>query len=41
LLRLGVQVSKRAIQKYIVKVRQASSQTWATFLKNHASDVWA
>ena len=23
------------------KVRQNSSQTWATFLKNHAGDIWA
>jgi putative transposase len=28
-------------QKYMPKVRQNSSQTWATFLKNHAGDVWA
>jgi transposase InsO family protein len=41
LLKLGVQVSKRTIQKHITKVRQASSQTWATFVKNHAGDIWA
>ena len=41
LLKLGIRVSKRTIQKYIPKVRQGSSQTWATFLKNHASDIWA
>jgi putative transposase len=41
LLKLGIQVSKRTIQKYIAKVRQASGQTWATFLKNHAGDIWA
>ena len=23
------------------KVRRGSSQTWATFLKNHAGDIWA
>jgi transposase InsO family protein len=41
LLKLGIEVSKRTIQKYIAKVRQASGQTWATFLKNHAGDIWA
>jgi putative transposase len=41
LLKLGVRVSKRTIQKYMHKVRRKSSQTWATFLKNHAGDVWA
>jgi putative transposase len=40
LLKLGIRVSKRTIQKYIAKVHQASSQTWATFLKNHAGDIW-
>jgi putative transposase len=41
LLKLGIKVSKRTIQKYIAKGRQASGQTWATFLKNHAGDIWA
>jgi putative transposase len=41
LLKLGIEVSKRTIQKYIAKVRQSSGQTWATFLKNHAGDIWA
>jgi putative transposase len=41
LLKLGIEISKRTIQKYIVKVRQSSGQTWATFLENHAGDIWA
>jgi len=41
LLKLGIEVSKRTIQKYIAKVRQTSGQTWATFLKNHTGDIWA
>lgn len=43
LLKLGIGVSKRTIQKYMPKERQAhsSSQTWATFLKNQASVIWA
>ena len=34
---------KRTIQKYFLKVRetQSSSQTWATFLKNHVGEIWA
>ena len=43
LLKLGIEVSKRSIQKYMPKDRKAhsSSQTWATFLKNQASGIWA
>jgi putative transposase len=41
LLKLGLRVSKRTIQKYMPKKRRKPSQTWATFLKNHAADVWA
>ena len=43
LLKLGIEVSKRTIQKYMPKERKAhsSSQTWATFLKNQASVIWA
>lgn len=43
LLKLGIEVSKRSIQKYLPKERKSrsSSQTWATFLKNQASGIWA
>jgi putative transposase len=43
LLKLGIKVSKRTIQKYMPKTRPTSSgsQTWSTFLKNHAKDIWA
>jgi putative transposase len=41
LLKLGIRVSKRTIQKYMPKVRRKSSQTWATLLKNHAVEIWA
>jgi putative transposase len=43
LLKLGIEVSKRTIQKYMPKDRSshAGSQTWATFLKNQAGVVWA
>jgi transposase InsO family protein len=43
LLKLGIEVSKRTVQRYIPKDRkeQSSSQIWVTFLKNQASDIWA
>jgi putative transposase len=43
LLKLEIKVCKRTIQKYLPKVREApsSSQTWATFVKNHVADIWA
>jgi putative transposase len=38
-----VKVVKSTIQKYIYKVRKlgAPKQTWATFLRNHASEIWS
>ena len=42
LLKLGMRVSKRTIQKYMRQGRsRPSSQTWSTFLHNHASEIWA
>jgi transposase InsO family protein len=43
LRKLGITVSKRTIQRYLRQARppQPSNQTWATFLRNHASDIWA
>jgi len=41
LLKLGISVSKRTIQRYMPKPRRESGQTWATFLRNHAGDIWA
>lgn len=43
LLKLDIRVSKRTIQKYMRHVRQKrpSGQTWKTFLRNHATEVWA
>jgi len=42
-LKLGIEVSKRTIQRYMSKERKAHSagQTWATFLKNQARNTWA
>ena len=42
LLKLGIHVSKRTIQKYMRPGRvRPSSQTWSTFLHNHAHEIWA
>lgn len=46
LRKLGICVSKRTIQRYLRQARrglppQQKSQTWATFLANHASEIWA
>jgi len=43
LLKLGIEVSKRSIQKYMPKDRKgnSSSRNWATFLKNQAGNAWA
>jgi hypothetical protein len=38
-----LRVSKSVIQKYIYEMRKPgpSKQTWGTFLRNHAGEVWA
>jgi len=43
LLKLGITVAKSTIQTYISQVRGPLSgkQTWSTFLRNHAKDIWA
>ena len=43
LLKLGLQVAKSTIQRYINDVRSplTHKQTWATFLRNHANEIWA
>jgi transposase InsO family protein len=43
LLKLDIRVSKRTIQKYMREVPRARppGQAWATFLRNHAPEIWA
>jgi putative transposase len=43
LLKLGIRVCKRTIQKYMRTVRtpRPRGQKWATFLHNHAAQIWA
>jgi len=42
LLKLGIHVCERTIQKYMRRVRtyQPRGQTWATFLRTHAAQIW-
>ena len=43
LLKLDIRLAKSTIQRYLRDSRppRRSSQGWATFLRNHAHDVWA
>jgi hypothetical protein len=46
LLKLGIKVSKETIKRYRRRARKGlppleRSQTWATFLANHANEIWA
>jgi putative transposase len=43
LLKLGIQVCKRTIQKYMRSVRttRPGGQKWSTFLHTHAEQIWA
>ena len=46
LLKLGIKVSKEAVKKYMRRARKGlpsrkRSQTWSTFLANHANEIWA
>ena len=39
LLKLGIGVSQATVSKYMVKPEHRPSQSWQTFLTNHASDI--
>ncbi|CAA9544844.1 MAG: Mobile element protein, partial [uncultured Thermomicrobiales bacterium] len=43
LLKLGIRVAKRTIQAYLRghHTPRPQGQTWATFLRNYAPDIWA
>lgn len=43
LRKLGIRVAKSTIQRYLREARppQRAGQPWATFLRNHAHEVWA
>jgi len=43
LLKLGLRVCKRTIQKYMraVRTKPPRGQKWSTFLRTHAANIWA
>jgi hypothetical protein len=43
LLKLGITVAKTTVQRYMRQARpqRGSGQTWATFLRTQATDIWA
>ncbi len=43
LLKLNIKVAKRTVQKYMRATRSQPprGQSWSTFLKTHAKDIWA
>jgi len=41
LLKLGLDVSEATVSKYMIRDRRPPSQTWRTFLENHAKDLVA
>ena len=41
LLKLGIEVAQSTVAKYMAKSGRGRSQTWKTFLDNHAADIGA
>jgi hypothetical protein len=43
LRKLGLTVAKTTVQRHMrqARPRRGSGQTWATFLRTHAADIWA
>ncbi len=41
LLKLGIEVSEATVSNYMIKRRGPPSQTWRTFLENHAKEIIA
>src|SRR5579864_5963276 len=39
LLKLGIDIAKSSASKYMVRCRKPPSQTWGTFLENHAQQL--
>jgi len=39
LLKLGIEISQPSVSKCMVRRRMQPSQTWRTFLENHAKDI--
>ncbi len=41
LLKLGIIVSEAVVSKYMIRYSKPPSQSWRTFLENHATDIFA
>ena len=41
LLKLGIEVAQSTVFKYVAKSGRGRSQTWKTFLRNHAAGIGA
>ena len=41
LLKLGINISEATVSKYMIRDRRPPSQSWRTFLENHAKDIVA
>ena len=41
LLKLGIKASEAVVSKYMIRTQKPPSQTWRTFLENHARDIIA
>jgi hypothetical protein len=39
LLKLGIDIGESSVSKYMVRSRRPPSQTWRTFLENHAQQL--
>ena len=39
LLKLGIDIGESSVSKYMVRNRKPPSQTWRTFLENHAQQL--
>ena len=39
LLKLGINVGESSVSKYMIRSRKPPSQTWRTFLDNHAKQL--
>ena len=37
--KLGIEVSKSTVERYMFRARKPPSQTWRSFLRNHASEI--
>jgi hypothetical protein len=40
LIKLGIRVGKRTVQKYMRAAPRVPGQRWSTFLRNHADVTW-